>query len=320
MHLKSEIKFIAITCNTISRTHMLEKCLDSLKHLKKPENIRIEIIVADNDIEGSARQTVEKAAKNSTVKIHYFIEEKRGLSFARNKLLKEAVNLGATHIAIIDDDDIADENWLINLVDMYNNHPEASIISGPEYAVFDAEYPKFLTQNNIFAQTTTKKKGEIRPTSSTHNSFFPTSIMTEENIWFDPSFVFMGGEDGDFFSKAQTAGYVIAFNPDAIVREINDKNRVNINWILNRNFYNGYSGSYLKFKNKKYSLSRIFYILKTFAITLIDLIFVPLSLLGGLTFFLNTIGLICKNAGKCMGAITPRPLDYYKNLNGGIVK
>lgn len=320
MHKKNEIKFIAITCNTISRNQMLEKCLESLKKLKLPENIRVEIIIADNDKNASARQIVEECAQNSPLKIHYFVEEKRGLSFARNRLLQESIKLGATHIAILDDDDIADENWLINLVDLYNNHPEASIISGPEYSIFDAQYPEFLTNNNIFVNTTSKKKGEIRPTSSTHNSFFPTSIMTQDNIWFDTAFVFMGGEDGDFFSRAQMAGYVIAYNPDAIVREINDKNRVNICWILNRNFYNGYSGSYLKFKNAGYSFKRLFYILKTLVITLIDFIFIPFSILGGLTFFLNTLGLTYKNSGKCIGAILSKPLDYYKNLNGGIVK
>ena len=315
---KPEIKFIAVACNTLHRQAMLKKCIDSLMQLKAPEGVRIEIIITDNDANASAKPVVEKAVKNARFKLHYFVEEKRGLSNARNRLLKEAVNIGASHIAILDDDDIADENWLINLTQLYNEHESATIISGPEYAFFDNEYPGYLKNNNIFVKNTTKKKGEIRQTSSTHNSFFPTDIMTKADIWFDPSFVFMGGEDGDFFSRALNAGYVIAYNPEAIVREVNDKNRVNVKWILNRNFYNGYSSSYLKFKNCKCIFKRLFYILKTLIITILDVVFVPFSLLGGLTLCLNLLGLTMKNAGKCIGAINQKPLNYYEHLNGGI--
>ena len=149
---------------------------------------------------------------------------------------------------------------------------------------------------------------------------FPLKIVTESNIWFDKSFVFMGGEDGDFFYRAGKAGYTIVFNPDAIVREINGKDRVNIRWILSRNYYNGYSGSYLQYKNKPKTLKRHLYLTKLFFICILNLIITPLSLILGATVFFNVLGLSSKNLGKFIGAIKLQPMNYYEHLNGGVNK
>lgn len=317
--IKQKVTFVAIACNTFRRFEMLKRCLSSLKNQKSADNnIKIEIVVVDNDKYGTSKEIVEEAMADSPYKINYFIEEKRGLSSARNRLLKECINIGASHIAILDDDDIADSSWLSNLINTYNSNKTAGVVSGPEYTFFDGNFPEYLTNNNIFVKSTTKKEGELRKTSSTHNSFFPVEIMTKSGIWFDDSFVFMGGEDGDFFSRVSNAGYAIIFTQNAIVREINDKQRVNIKWILNRNYYNGYSGSYLKFRNKTNPFKLFVYILKMIFVILSDIIILLFSICGGITFFLNVLGLTYKNSGKLCGAILRKPINYYDKLNGGV--
>ncbi len=317
---KPEIKSIAISCNTFLRPEILEKTLNSIASLNIPDNIAIKVLVVDNDAKASAQPVIDKIKPDFPFEISYFVEEKRGLANARNRLLKEAINLDVTHIAILDDDDIADVDWIINLVDLYNTQDNAYIISGPEYCTFDGEFPTYLTNNNIFVKKTSKKKGEIRKVCSTHNAFFPLKIVKEDGIWFDSSFVFMGGEDGDFFYRAGKAGYTIVFNPDAIVREINGKDRVNIKWILSRNYYNGYSGSYLQYKTRPKKIKRFMYLIKIFFICLLNLLIIPFSVICGPTVFLNILGLSCKNTGKLMGLIKLQPLNYYKHLNGGINK
>ena len=317
---KPEIKSIAISCNTFLRPHILEKTLVNIAKLKIPEGIEIKVLVVDNDAKASAKPVVEKLQNSFPYKINYAVEEKRGLANARNRLLKEAINLDVTHIAILDDDDLPDENWITNLVSLYNEQENAYIISGPEFCCFEGDFPKYLTNNNIFVKKTTKKRGEIRKVCSTHNAFFPIKIVTEEGIWFDSSFVFMGGEDGDFFYRANKAGYTIAFAPDAIVREINGKDRVNLKWILNRNYYNGYSGSYLQYKTKPKDTKRFLYLIKMCIITLINIPFTLFSIICGRTVFFNMLGLSCKNIGKLMGAIKLKPLNYYEHLNGGVNK
>ena len=318
--IKPEIKSIAISCNTFLRPEILEKTLKSIANLKIPKGVEIKVLVVDNDANATAKPVIDYIKADFPFEIIYKIEEKRGLANARNRLLQEAINLGVSHIAILDDDDVADENWIKNLVELYQTQDNAYIISGPEYCCFDGEFPDYLTNNNIFVKKTTKKKGEIRKVCSTHNAMFPLKIVTESNIWFDKSFVFMGGEDGDFFYRAGKAGYTIVFNPDAIVREINGKDRVNVRWILSRNYYNGYSGSYLQYKNKPKTLKRHLYLTKLFFICILNLIITPLSLILGATVFFNVLDLSSKNLGKFIGAIKLQPMNYYEHLNGGVNK
>ncbi len=318
--IKPEIKSIAISCNTFLRPEILEKTLKSIAELKIPEGIEIKVLVVDNDANASAQHVIKKLKEGFPFEISYFVEEKRGLANARNRLLKEAINLNVTHIAILDDDDIADVDWIANIVDLYNTQENAFIISGPEYCCFDGEFPDYLTNNNIFVKKTSKKKGEIRKVCSTHNAFFPLTIVKEKGIWFDSSFVFMGGEDGDFFYRAGKAGYTIVFNPEAIVREINGKDRVNLKWILSRNYYNGYSGSYLQYKTRPKKIKRYLYLIKMSIICVLNLLIIPFSIICGRTVFFNMLGLSCKNTGKLFGLIKLQPLNYYEHLNGGINK
>ena len=187
--IKPEIKSIAISCNTFLRPEILEKTLNSIAKLHIPDGIEIKVLVVDNDADASAQAVVKQIQTDFPFEITYKVEEKRGLASARNRLLKEAINLGVSHIAILDDDDVADAEWLYNLVDLYNTQENAFIISGPEYCCFDGDFPDYLTNNNIFVKKTTKKKGEIRKVCSTHNAFFPLSIVKDNDIWFDSSFV-----------------------------------------------------------------------------------------------------------------------------------
>ena len=318
--IKPEIKSIAISCNTFLRPEILEKTLNSIAKLHIPDGIEIKVLVVDNDADASAQAVVKQIQTDFPFEITYKVEEKRGLASARNRLLKAAINLGVSHIAILDDDDVADAEWLYNLVDLYNTQENAFIISGPEYCCFDGDFPDYLTNNNIFVKKTTKKKGEIRKVCSTHNAFFPLSIVKDNDIWFDSSFVFMGGEDGDFFYRAGKSGYTIVFNPDAIVREINGKDRVNARWILSRNFYNGYSGSYLQYKAGQKRLRRLLYLIKIFIICVLNILISPFSIIFGLTAFYNVLGLSSKNLGKLVGVIRLQPINYYEHLNGGINK
>jgi len=313
---KPKIEFILISCCTCQRPNMLKMALESARNLILPSNVRIELLIIDNDKWASGQKVVEELQQSFPVKMNYFVEEKRGISNARNKLLKEALNLGATHIALFDDDEILDSNWLISHYDYYNQNPEALIISGPTYNLFENLVPKYIEKNNIFKSSTTKKTGQIRHICASGNVFFPTTIMSEAGIYFDTGYVFMGGEDGDFFSKAAKAGFTIVWNNDAINKELIGDERANIKWILDRNYYNGYSGTYLKFKKKSSFLKKLFFMSKTTVVFLLDCLLVPVSLILGLPVFFNTLGITYKTKGKLDAIIQNKPLNYYENICG----
>ena len=112
---KLPVKYIIIACCTYKRPEKLERLLKNLCTINYPENIKTEILVIDNDKAKSAEGIVEKF--QDVLAVHYIMEEEKGLSNVRNRAIKEAFKLGAGHIAFIDDDEIADINWLVNHVD-----------------------------------------------------------------------------------------------------------------------------------------------------------------------------------------------------------
>lgn len=307
---KTEIEYVIVACCTCLRPETLRKSLETYKNLKKPENISIDLLVVDNDKEASAYDVA------SEFEAIYFVEEQRGIANARNRVLKEAVNLGATHIAMFDDDGLLDENWLINHIEFYKNN-DVNVVSGPQYVHFEKEYPKYITENNIFKTGTTKKNGQVLKSCATNNVFMQLDIVKEHNILFNAEkYIFMGGEDGDFFSRITDAGFVLKFNKNSIVKELIEDNRANIDWILNRYYYNGYSGGYLKFGDSKNKLKKFLYLFKTAVVFGLDSAFVAPSRLLGKTVYYNVLGMSLKTKGKLEGAYFAKPLNYYEKING----
>lgn len=313
---QSQIKSIVVACCTCNRPNMLKRSLESIQNLVLLSDIKTELLVIDNDKNGSVKAVIEQLRETFPIQIHYFVEPNRGIANARNRLLNEAISLNATHIAMFDDDEIVDINWLVEHVNCYLNHPEANVISGPTYNKFDKKYPAFIEKNNIFKSATTKKTGEKRAICASGNVFFPTEIMTKTNIYFDNSHVFMGGEDGDFFSRAYDAGYTIIWNNEAVNYEMIGDERADLKWILKRYYYNGYSGTTLRFKNNHNMFKRMFFALKILIVLIINCIALPFAFLLGLTTGFNVLGMIFKTAGKFVATIKNSPIDYYKNICG----
>ena len=294
---------------------MLEKCLESVSKLNFPENVITEVLIIDNDKEGSAKAVAEKYKSVLKVPLSYFIEEKRGLSNARNRLIKEAVNLGATHVAMFDDDIILPENWLVNYVNYYNQNENAVIITAASYSKFIKEPPEYILKNDLFKCHTTKKTGSVRKDAASGNVFFPLSIVTDLGLGFNSEYVYMGGEDGRFFGEASEKGAEIVWCNDCFNWELNGEDKINIKWILKRSYYNGYSAAQRKMKNKNL-FSKYFYCLKQFVCCLLNAVAVPFSLIFGMTAFVNMLGFSAKSAGRTAGAIKNQPLNYYNNLYG----
>jgi len=313
---KTEIKFVLISCCTCKRPNMLKKSLASIKSLILPENTRTELLIIDNDKEASAQSTIEKISKDFPIKINYFVEEQRGIANARNRLLKESLKLGASHIALFDDDEVVEPDWLLAHCELYNKNPDAIIVSGPTYNIFEKKYPDYIKKNNIFKSSTTKKTGLIRTICASGNVFFPTTLMSEAKIYFDTGHVFMGGEDGDFFSRASKAGFTIVWNNEAVNKELIGDERANIKWILDRSYYNGYSSVYLKFKDEKSLFKKLFFTAKILAVLVLNCLIVPLSLFFGLTSFFNALGITYKTLGKFNAVFKNKPVNYYQNICG----
>ena len=97
---------ISVVIATRNRADYLRKALESLAH-QTLDPIDYEIIVVDNGSQDETRRVVEKYDTSATLR--YIFEPIIGLSRARNAGWK---NAQGEIIALIDDDAIANAEWL----------------------------------------------------------------------------------------------------------------------------------------------------------------------------------------------------------------
>ena len=311
---KTQIEFVLLCCCTCKRPKMLTETLKSINKLFLPTNKRVEVLICDNDENETGKKAIESLTTLLKLPIHYVVEKQRGICFARNKVLEEAIKLNASHILFFDDDEILSENCLMEHIFLYETNPYAFISSGPTKNKFIDNLPKHITKNFVFKQKTSKKTGLKRDYCACGNVFFPISIAKEYKLRFSSEYIFMGGEDGDFFKKASNLGFTIIWNNEAIIYEMISKSRGNIKWILNKCYYNGYAGTILKFKNS--NKNKKSYIFKQIITFIANIVILPFSILFGLTLFFNILGICFKIKGKIDGTIKNSPLNFYQTITG----
>ena len=308
---------ILIAICTYLRPNMLSRALKHIKALKPVNDADVEVLIVDNDKNLSAKEVVENAKKNFPYPIHYEVEQERGLSPARNKVLKSALELNADYIACFDDDDSPDENWLFSLWQfekkMLQKKEKPVIVTGPAFSKFDKNYPKYITMN--FRTKTTKKTGQLRHTAATGNVLIPIEVV-KRGVFFDEQYKFMGGEDGEFFQKAQTYGFEIYWCNEAIIYENITEEKANIKRILNRYFYNGFSNVFFELKKMDSPLYRLKISSKAIINITICTFALPLSLILGRVGFFGVLSSILKSAGKFYALFKKTPLNFYQTTIG----
>ena len=128
---------LSIIICTYNRLDFLKKCIDSiLKQIST--NNGIEIVVIDNNCNDGTKEYINSL--NFTY-INYFLENKQGLSHARNKGIE--VSKG-NFLAFVDDDATIDEKWLKSLLYHLKNQNINHIYGGPIFPNFEVKCPKWI--------------------------------------------------------------------------------------------------------------------------------------------------------------------------------
>ena len=112
----------AVVCTTGDRTTSLQRCLESLQ---RQSYERFNVLVVDNTVSGGARADIDEFADDE--RFAYVVETRTGLSWARNSAIQAA---RTPLMAFCDDDEVADEFWLHELVCGFLELPDASVICG----------------------------------------------------------------------------------------------------------------------------------------------------------------------------------------------
>ncbi len=197
--------------------------------------LQLRVIVVDNDGAGSAAPVCDRLRQDYPWPILYRIEQKTGVTFARNR----AIEMGKTDdfIAFLDDDEIPSENWISELLSV-QQRCAADVVFGPALTFFPEPVPKWVTEGHFFSMPR-KKTGTVCSTGSTQNVLFSTRILRDPRFRFDEKFALSGGEDYDFFQRVSRAGYRLVWADEAVVTEWYPRTRAKVGWLLRRHFRYG---------------------------------------------------------------------------------
>lgn len=204
--------------------------------------VRLRIVVADNDDTPSAKNLVEAAAERLSVPLTYVHAPARNISLARNACLDAAT---APWVAFIDDDEEAPPTWLRHLT---AQHEQCDIIFGVSKGVITRpDAPKWLASGDFHTNRIAGNDGAHN--GYTCNVLLRRSLVESAKLRFLPELGKTGGEDTIFFDDARRAGARFAFAPGAIVHEEIPDNRATLGWLLRRRFRSGQTHYFLQRRN-----------------------------------------------------------------------
>lgn len=220
--------YISVCVCTFKRPHVLQ----TIRSVLAQVGIRhwtIEIVVVDDDPEWSAQPIVEAIAATAPHPVYYVRSGARNVAAARNACLDAARGIW---IAFIDDDEIAEPDWLSRLVAAQLDHG-ADVVKGFVRAVYPLGTPGWVKNADPYTRdygpTGTKPKR-----LATGNVLFLRDMAERHQLRFNTTFGRSGGEDTDFFRRVRATGAKVVASRDAIVNEIVPETRTTKAYLLSR--------------------------------------------------------------------------------------
>lgn len=196
---------------------LVEACLDSLLEQTYPA----EVVVVDN---GSTDGSVELLEKKYS-KIHLFKEDKNhGFAGGVNIGIKFAMDNGADAVALFNNDTVAEENWVENLVDSLQDQPDVGVVTsrltqmdkkhldstGDFYTTWGMPFPRGRNQK---AEGNFLKREYVFGASG-GASLYRTKVFDDIGVFDETFFAYL--EDVDISFRAQLAGWKVSYEPSAV--------------------------------------------------------------------------------------------------------
>ena len=210
---------VAICVCTYKRPKMLERCINSLIAQSNDGRLTPMIVVVDNDAERSAFPIVGHKSDHSPFPIYYEHQPKRGIAAARNSALDRAMELRTDWIAFLDDDEWAEPDWIMQLMNCdYHDTPVL-------YGLRIMHIPDPMPFWALPPVASKRAEGASMKTAFTHNVRFSADLV-RAGLRFDEGLNLAGGEDTQFFTAAYKLGFKIRHTRRAVTNETHHPERL----------------------------------------------------------------------------------------------
>jgi GT2 family glycosyltransferase len=239
-------RLVSVCVATCRRPNGLANLLGALEVLEIPAGMALRVVVVDNDPAGSAKAICDEAFERHAYPLHYGVEKRRGIPFARNAALAVAL-ADSDFVAFVDDDETPEADWLAELLRVQGDY-KSDVVAGPCLPRYLEPPPRWIVEGG-FHELPRHPTGAPCHVAFTNNALVCSSVFAGLEQHFDESMGLNGGDDAEFFIRSVAAGFRIAWADKAIVHESIPASRATLRWILQRGFRVGTSSAWVQLKH-----------------------------------------------------------------------
>ncbi|TWE11818.1 glycosyltransferase family 2 protein [Rudaeicoccus suwonensis] len=195
-----------------------------------------QILVVDNDAEGSARDAVTQA---DVPGVQYVVEPIPGIAAARNRAIDE----GCDHrlLAFIDDDEMPCERWLSSLIATWSD-TGAAAVSGYVIPDYEQTPDPWIVAGGFFVRAH-EPTGTLRTVAPANNLMLDLQQLRAVGLRFEDPFGLAGGEDTLLTRRMSAAGLRIVWCEESVVADLVPAARARRSWVLKRALSHGNTSS-----------------------------------------------------------------------------
>jgi succinoglycan biosynthesis protein ExoM len=220
---------ISVCIATYRRTDRLRDVLDDLA---RQSVLPRQVVVVDNDVEGSARDVVDTFMHDGApFELRYDVQPERNIAATRNRTVALA---DGEWLAFIDDDERAPEQWLEGIMAAAERFGADGVL-GPVQPELPKNAPRWI-QRGKFYDFPRMQTGAIVPLNRMRfgNLVLRGTPLRTEPGPFDTRYGLSTGEDGDLLVRMARKGARIVWCDEAVVMEPVEPKRLSLRWLLMR--------------------------------------------------------------------------------------
>lgn len=235
---------LSLIVATYNRSASLIRALESVAEQDAPTSEWECIVVNNNSTDDTQERFAEFVAAHPDVNVRMVTELRQGLSFARNRGIRESE---AEYIAIIDDDERISPNFITSYISLFDNTPDAAAAGGPIVAEYPSGRPRWMSHfterpvaNTMYFGDKVREFPDGRIPGG-GNMAMRRSAVRRYGV-FDTSLGYVGeslvgGEESDLFERLRIAEAKYYYVPTAVMYHIIPTEKLTANY-LKRLSYN----------------------------------------------------------------------------------
>ncbi len=238
---------ISIIICTYNRQDILQKTLAEFSLQSASENDYEIVLINNNSPDDTEAVCSDFTGKHPAIHFNYIMEMNQGLSYARNRGVKEAKG---EILVFLDDDAFIMKDYVKNLKAFFQTHPDAMLAGGRIFPYFESERPQWMSRFLLSITSSIDKgnqiclfKGRSYPIGA--NMIFKRKIFDDFGL-FDVQLGRRGdnmeaAEEKDLFLRVKKAGIPIYYLPDVSVRHWVPDKRLTDEYFSRQAYGIGYS-------------------------------------------------------------------------------